>query len=199
MAAQIASPGVIGAIRPTPEPESWEDQSGGGASVTAVKPRAASETPLERIGRHTSVVVNQTHDIHAKVDKLEDRIDAAHGKIDAIFPVLADLRVGDAIQKTQNELILKKLDDQDRQKVQTETLLARTKSADIAIQRERTLSAIEIEEHDKIAQIETTKLAKAAEIDIAKEKRKAWLATAAKVFGALALLAIGYFAKKCGV
>lgn len=181
------------------EPDSWEDQSGGGRAVTAVRPKVEHESPIETLVRHSGATVNTTFDIAVKVDKLENRIDSAHEKIDAIFPVLADLRVDSAVQKTQNVQILKKLDDQDQQKKQTEYLAARTKSADIVIAKERTLSDIEIEEHDKLAKIATQTARETAEIDLSKEKRKVWLTTAAKVVGALALLALGYLAKKCGV
>lgn len=128
------------------EPESWEDQSGGGTASTGViaKPLgAAPETMIETVVRRSGETKNMLGELAPTIAKLETRIDAAHDKLDELYPVLGDLRVEVASHGGQNKLIIGMLDEQRNARERSGMMRMTSFSAEVEVGKTRALSEIQ--------------------------------------------------------
>lgn len=181
--------------------DAWDEPKTGVMTM-----RTREETPTDTILRRTADAKNLTIDTLRGVETLrretrEDiktvnaRIDHCNDKMDAIVEVVNDIRIDIAGSARQNEIIIKMLDDQNRQREQSGMMKLTTMTAEVEVKKTRALSEIEIERTGKLADIEATAEARKLKRDIIKKfsfKLIAWLAA----FGAAAL-AGGYIFTNC--
>lgn len=165
--------GVLAQIAPPSEPDSWEDQSGGGRSSTDVKQTTGTETAVETIVRRTGETKNTVLDTAAKVDqtaakvdKLEVRIESAHTIIsEAVLPRLRDLHEHVVAQGDQNKQIIGLLlNERDRSgEIRTETTLSQVRVTETEqigeheVRKAKELSLIKQSEADRDARREVLK------------------------------------------
>lgn len=201
-------PGVLKQIAPPdPEPESWESQSGGGASATGVTEKPAAgvyESPLTRVDRHAAQTINAANNLLTKVDSLETRVENQGQKLDIVIGVVASLKGDvreefDANARKNDQIVTMLVDQNARSAKMADDLLqsvlqARERSGMIRL--ETTTATVEVEKTRALSEIEVEKTGKVTAIAV---RKKQWF-TALGVIGAIAGSSIttGAFLKWCG-